>query len=258
MMRPQAFVTVIPAAGRGTRLPGRSLSKEITPYVDSGGAERPLIAHLLDAAAQGGADKAIVVLRHDKQDIVDALGTDGGDGHRITYRWTEGTRGVPHTIALGLADVDEENVLFGFPDILFEPSDAFVRMQRRLTPGPAHLVLGLFPTSNPKKMDMVEVDDDGRVRTIDIKPQQSQFELTWILAAWNAAFSRYLCRCVAEDNDRLIELAGREDDLHLGHVFQLAIADGIRIEGVTFPEGRLLDVGTPDDLGKASRWFAQS
>jgi glucose-1-phosphate thymidylyltransferase len=59
---------------------------------------------------------------------------------------------------------------FGFPDIIFQPEDAFVQLLARQASTKAGIVLGLFPTDQPQKVDMVDLDDDGRIRLIEIKP----------------------------------------------------------------------------------------
>ena len=65
----------------------------------------------------------------------------------------------------------------GFPDILFQPNDAYVKVLERLEANNADVVLGLFPTDKPQKAGMVDFDDSGKVRSIVEKPQVSQFAL---------------------------------------------------------------------------------
>jgi len=39
----------------------------------------------------------------------------------------------------------------------------------------------------------------------------------------------------------------------VGHVIQAAIDHGYRVEGLPFPEGAYLDIGTPEHLAQAQR-----
>lgn len=87
---------------------------------------------------------------------------------------------------------------------------------------------------------MVATDKRGRVTGIQIKPDSTTLELTWILATWTPRFSAFLT-----DNN---------DGSHLGHAFQLAMAEGLIIHSVAFGSGRSLDIGTPDDLARAREW----
>lgn len=244
----------MPAAGEGSRLPGRDRSKELVLFGRNQGSRRPVIAHLLRSLRTAGILRAIVVIRSGKWDIPDYLSTDEWSEMDFTYKVTRGTSGVPETVALGLREAGARNIVFGFPDILFDPADPFPAMIERLEAGRADVVLGLYPTKSPHKMDMVQVRGDGVVTRIDIKPAETTLMLTWILAAWKPTFSRYLTDMIAHKQSRLDELASGSGGSHLGHAFQLAMSDGLAIEAVSFGDGRSLDIGTPDDLRRAGDW----
>jgi len=240
-MTDSEYVALLPAAGIGSRLPNRPGSKELLRFGGSQESGKPVISHVLDCMGLAGIRDVIVVLREGKQDIFEYLTSSEWSHFRFAFEFTPGTSGVPETAALGLGDTQARNVVFGFPDILFEPRDAFVTLIERLENSSADVVLGLFPTGNPSKMDMVATDDAGCVTEIQIKPDATTLDLTWILAAWRPSFSAYL--------------AASHDGDHLGDVFQLAMADGLQIESVPFVEGRSLDIGTPDDLDRAKTWL---
>ena len=248
---PSAYVGIVPAAGVGSRLPGRKLSKEILPVGGSAGTENPVLAHLLTSMHCAGVADVRVVLREGKQDVADYLARDQWEHIRFDILTTPGTSGVAETVSLGLQDIGDRRIAFGFPDILFDPHDAFITMMQQLNNSNADVILGLFPTNSPTKMDMVDVDHSGRVLRIDIKPSNTDLALTWILAVWNPSFSTYLCDQVRKSSTSLTEHSG---EAHLGCIFQLAIADGLHVNSVSFAEGRSLDIGTPDDLERASRW----
>lgn len=249
------YVALLPAAGIGSRLPDRATSKELLPFGDEQEDGSPVISHVLSCMQLAGIDDVIVVLRDGKQDISEYLASNVWNHINFMFKITPGTSGVPETAAFGLGETQGRSVVFGFPDILFEPRDAFVKLIHRLEDSEADVVLGLFPTNSPKKMDMVETDDSGRVTDIQIKPQSTQLDLTWILAAWKPSFSDYLYELVYDNATRLAEIAANHDGSHLGHVFQLAMADGLHIDSESFDDGRSLDIGTPDDLSLARTWL---
>lgn len=248
------YVALVPAAGTGSRLPNRKLSKELLPFGSADSGTRPVISHLLNCVGAAGIRNVIVVLRHGKWDIPGYLAGDDWRHLQFSYKITAGTSGVPETAALGIEGFESHNVVFGFPDILFEPEDAIDRLIRSLRDTSADVMLGLFPTDNPGKMDMVEVDDNGAVSRIEIKPVNTQLDLTWILAAWTPRFNSYIQKIVNGFPQRLRKIAADSDGGHLGHVFQLALSDGIKIESESFIEGRTLDIGTPEDLALARSW----
>ena len=60
---------MLPAAGTGSRLPDRELSKQLLPFGSADGRGRPVISHLLGCVQEAGISDVIVVLRQQKQDI---------------------------------------------------------------------------------------------------------------------------------------------------------------------------------------------
>lgn len=251
--RRSAYVGIIPAAGIGSRLPGRKLSKEILPVSTAQGVQTPVIAYLLSCMLRAGVAEISVVFREEKQDIAEYLG--GDEWNQIQFHnWsTTGTSGVPETVVVGLQGLDDRRIAFGFPDILFDPDDAFTTLMAELDRSEADVVLGLFPTNSPNKMDMVDIDQNGQVINIEIKPAHTELTQTWILAVWRPSFSAYLRQFVAHAPG---SYAGKTGDAHLGQTFQQAIVDGLQIGSVSFRSGRSLDIGTPDDLELAQSWFA--
>jgi glucose-1-phosphate thymidylyltransferase len=249
------YVALLPAAGIGSRLPDRSMSKELLRFGNIQEDGSPVISHVLSCMRLAGIVDVTIVLREGKQDIQDYLTSGDWNDINFMFKITPGTSGVPETVALGLDGDQERSVVFGFPDILFKPRDAFVKLIHRLENSEADVVLGLFPTDRPHKMDMVETDNSGRVVDIQIKPNATTLDRTWILAAWRPSFSAYLYKLVRGSATRLADLAENCDGSHLGHVFQLAMADGFRIDSGSFDDGRVLDIGTPDDLRRARAWL---
>ena len=254
------FLALVPAAGVASRLPQLRTSKEMSsvpmhPGLGSADSKaEPVICHLLRSLRLANIIETRIVLRTGKWDIPDHLSNADWDDMNLRYTITSGTSGVPETILLGLADKPAANVLFGFPDILFEPVTAFETMSIRLLESAADVVLGAFPTRNPAKMDMIGIEADSSVSRIDIKNADSPFDLTWILAAWRQSFTAYVVDIQRDEPARVADKAAHSP-VHLGHVLQLAIEDGMRVEAQAFPGGRSIDIGTPDDLECAAGWL---
>jgi glucose-1-phosphate thymidylyltransferase len=139
-------------------------------------------------------------------------------------------------------------VALGFPDIIFEPEDAFVQVLNKQAETQADVVLGVFRTDEPQKWDMIDMDEHGQIRKIVIKPPRSNLTCTWALAVWSPSFSEFMHQYLAQSSH-----AADRTELHVGNVIQAAIDDKMHVEGVFFPHGRCLDIGTPDDLIRAVR-----
>jgi glucose-1-phosphate thymidylyltransferase len=249
----QAMVGLIPAAGRATRLGRIPCSKEIYPvgYETQGdGSGRPVTCseRLIHAFRRAGADRTFVVLGDGKWDIPRYLADGHHFGVRLAYVMARLPFGQPFTADAAGPFIRGFTVLFGFPDILFEPKDAFVRLLAEQRTTGADVVLGLFPTDRPEKSDMVMVDDAGAVRKILIKPDATKLTHTWILAVWAPTFTGFLRSFVVQalEADPSGRPGGRE--LFMGDVFEAGLGEGMCIRAVTFDEGAYTDIGTPEEL----------
>lgn len=253
-------VGLVPAAGQAKRLAPLPFSKEVYPVgflpVEDGHGARPKVVshYLLEKMRLAGARKAYIVLRDGKWDIPAYF----GDGHRLdmhlAYLMMRLPFGVPYTLDQAYPFLQRAMVVFGFPDLLFNPDDAFVHVLNKQKATGADIVLGLFPSDQPYKMDMVELDGEGRVRSIVIKPDRTQLQYTWLIGVWTPTFTRfmhdYLKRApTAATDDEPSD--GRE--LFVGDVVQAAVEREMNVETVIFPDERCVDIGTSEDLVKAIR-----
>jgi glucose-1-phosphate thymidylyltransferase len=249
-------VGLFPAGGKGKRISPLPCSKEIFPLgflpQGSSGDRRPKVAghYLLEKMLLAGAESAYILLRRGKWDIPQYFADGSMLGMPLAYVTVESSRGVPFTLDLAYPFVRDADVLFGFPDILFQPEDAFAQLLNRMSETGAELVLGLFPAHQAHKVDMVELDSKGRITTIVIKPERTNLLYTWLIAAWKPAFTRFLHEFVTKHSS---STESSEHELYFGHVITAAIADAVPMEKVIFEDGWYLDIGTPEDLAQACR-----
>lgn len=155
--------------------------------------------------------------------------------------------GVPCTIDQTYPFDRDATVTLGFPDILFEPDDGFVQVLDRLAARNIDLALGLCPVGRPQKMDMVDVRDNGRIDRLVIKPQETKLLHSWAIVVWTPVFTHFLHEYLSVTK----ETAAQQPDLFVGGVFNAAIQEGLRAEGVLISDKPYLDIGTGDDLLKA-------
>ncbi|HEX5635167.1 MAG TPA: hypothetical protein VFX50_18110, partial [Gemmatimonadales bacterium] len=203
----RGVVGLVPAAGSATRLGPLPCSKEVLPLPAFGDATahdghtavRPAIAHLLDCFVEGGVTRAFVVVRDDKWDVPRALRASGC-GVDLAYVVVGETPSPVHTLARAAPFVRDQVVALGFPDILFAPRHAYGPLLDRLLSGTADVVLGLFPTEQCDKTDMVELADFSEatgggvavVRDLVIKQPPRGLRYTWSIACWRPRFTEVL------------------------------------------------------------------
>jgi glucose-1-phosphate thymidylyltransferase len=248
---------LIPAAGQATRIAPLPCSKEIYPIgltlLDEDRVSRPKVAchYLLEKMRAAGITKTYIVLREGKWDIPTYLLDGWMFQMHLAYLMIERSFGVPYTLDQAYPFVRDAVVAFGFPDILFNGNDAFRQLLTEQKTSAADILLGLFPASRPETMDMVDLDENGRVREIVIKPRDTQLQYSWDIAIWTPTFTEFLHQYLARHKAS----AALSPELSVGEVIQAAIRQNLRVNGLQVSEEPYLDIGTPHGLGEALRRY---
>jgi glucose-1-phosphate thymidylyltransferase len=249
-------VGLLPAAGQATRIAPLPCSKELYPIgfrCRAGGNNiRPKVAahYLLEKMSLAGITKVYTVLREGKWDIPSYFGDGSMVDMNLAYLMTASPLGPSYTLDQAYPFVRDVVVAFGFPDIIFEAKDVYKRLLRRRSETKADVVLGLFPAHKPPEVDMVELNPNGRVRSIFIKPRHSSLRFTWISAVWTPAFSHFMHRHLEFNRPKR---TSTQFETSIGQVFQAAIQAGLHFDSVVFDDPTWVDIGTPKDLVKATR-----
>lgn len=245
---------LIPAAGRAVRLGPLPCSKELLPigFRETPGGPAPKVAghYLLERFRAGGVRRIFMVLHESKWDVPRYFGTGEMADVDLAYLSIPGSRSVPETLDRAFPFVENAIVALGFPDVIFQPVDAYARLIERQAATGADLVLGLFPTDRCHSTDMVELAPDGRVVRVEIRPASTTLRYNWLIAIWSPAFTRFLHAAVRD-------APAGERELQIGAVVQSAVTTGLHVEGVEFPAGSYRDIGTPTELAAALRESAE-
>ncbi|HKO91323.1 MAG TPA: hypothetical protein VJU61_09235 [Polyangiaceae bacterium] len=249
------LVGVIPGGGSGQRLAPLPCSKELLPLgfraTAQGARPRVIASYLVDALREAGVEQVYWLIDRSKTDIVQYFGGGAEFGVQLVYAPTDASPSVVHTLVSAAAFLRGRHVLFGFPDIVFEPAGALGVLRRRLFERGADVVLGSVPAAPEIAADRVLVGPEGRALEIRIKPLHSSWPQVWILAAWAPSFTRFLERWLPERTAAGAAHAGAASELYLGHALQAAIEAGMSIEVETFQEGSFIDVGTAPGFASA-------
>ena len=253
------IVGLIPAAGLASRISPLPCSKEILPVgfrQTDDGLIRPKVAshYLVEKFRMAGATKVYFILRNGKWDIPAYYGDGAANGMVFAYLLMNLPYGVPYTLDQAYPFVKDAKVMTGFPDIIFGPDDAFVLADRTLATQNADIVIGLYPVKDEnqvKKCDMVRWDIvTGRIDTIEIKPQKTDLQYSWVFAIWTSRFTAFMHEYLKSDRKSRQE-KGSDDEIYLGHIVQQAIAEGLRVYGHPFSGENFVDIGTPNELNEA-------
>jgi glucose-1-phosphate thymidylyltransferase len=263
-MSQKQIIGLIPAAGKARRILPLPCSKEIFPVgfepMGKNHVSRPKVVsqYLLESMRIADATRVFIVIRDGKWDIP-AYFADGNtlDMH-IAYLIMRLPFGVPYTLNQAYPFIKDALVLFGFPDIIFQPEDAFVKLLDKQTETDSDMVLGLFPVNQRHSGDMVVLDDSGRIKDIEINPKSTNLKLTWIIAVWTWNFSVFMHEYIQDITktaylEEKFKKRKSSQELFFSELINAALEKNLHIETVLFSKGVYLDVGTPENLVKAVR-----
>jgi glucose-1-phosphate thymidylyltransferase len=242
------IVGLIPAAGQAKRLPQLPCSKEIFPIgMDAEMIDgkkqyrpRPIASYLIEKMVFAGAQKVILIISREKTDILRYFGSGESLNTHISYLVQEKPSGMPDALNQARPWLDDATVLFGMPDTIFKPYDAFKQLLSRHQAEEADLTLGLFSTQKPEKFGMVAFDQQYHMNyTID-KPKKTNLEYMWGIACWQPAFTQFM--------GKFLKILPLSREIVLAEIFQSGLEAGLKVSVVPFINGRYIDIGTPDDL----------
>jgi NDP-sugar pyrophosphorylase family protein len=95
---------------------------------------------------------------------------------------------VSESLLAGIDRVgDDDIVVFGFPDTIWEPVDGFAHLVDAL--GDADAALGIFRAAEPARSDTVGIAG-ARVEWVEVKPERPRSDLVWGCAAVRASALR--------------------------------------------------------------------
>jgi glucose-1-phosphate thymidylyltransferase len=253
IMVKDGVIGLIPCAGRATRIAPLPCSKEVLPVgfrtLEDGSTRVKVVSHyLLDQMRRGGVRRAFFILRNGKWDIPEYFGDGRCFGLDLGYLMMGSPYGPAYTLNQAYPFVRGSLVAFGFPDILFEPRDAFTQALARLNESRAALVLVLCRVPDPRVHDMVRVDAGGRVLELVIKPHSTDLQLGWILAVWAAEFTEFMHDFLTPGSRRAV--TSPDAEVTVGEVIREAVHEGFVTQTVAFPQHAYLDIGTPEGLSK--------
>jgi glucose-1-phosphate thymidylyltransferase len=247
-------IAVVPAGGRGSRLAPYPGPKELfpigwQPYAVNGEVHRrPKVVsqYVIENMVRAGVSRIVMIVGEHKYDLLRYYGDGHRQGAQIAYLFQEEPRGMVDALELAYPWIRGAQVMFGMPDTIIHPPDAFSTLLTEHQAHSAAITLGLFPTQRPEKFGMVEVDDAGRVTAHVDKPRQTHLTSMWGCAVWEPEFTEL----IHEVHTQALERPhGRE--LVLGDVFDAALVQGVRVQGYQFADGVYVDIGTYDEIVEA-------
>jgi glucose-1-phosphate thymidylyltransferase len=237
------FIGILPAAGLGSRLRLLRCPKELLPvafFCDPlTGAVRPMLAaeYSLYSMREAGVRKCLMVISDRKPEMLRYFGNGSSVGISIAYTNQPEPLGLASAIDTAFDWTANSYVCLALPDTIFSPRAAVATVNEALLAHNADLVLGVFPTLQPQQLGPVRIDNTNRVVEVLEKPQSTDLNNTWGIAAWTPSFSKFLHRPASELRN-----------LSIGEIFNDAVREGFDVRAVSFDSGSYTDLGTGEAL----------
>ncbi len=221
------------------------------------GRLKAVSTYLLEKYRLAGVKKVYTVIRKGKWDILNYYGDGREFGVKMAYLIMAHPFGVPYTLDQAYPFVKTAKIFLGFPDILFEPENAFTVADTVFDQEKADLMLGLYPVNDKKQMqqsDMVQFDKHGRITQIIVKPKNTDLKFSWIFAIWKPEFTLFMHNHLKHELDER-QKHSTQVEIHLGHIIQSAIESGLNVFGHLFSDFHHIDIGNPGNLTQAIREY---
>ncbi|WBB53338.1 glucose-1-phosphate thymidylyltransferase RfbA [Verrucosispora sp. WMMD573] len=157
---------ILLAGGTGSRLwpITRAVSKQLMPVFD-----KPMIYYPLSTLVMAGIHEILVITTPEEQGQFQRLLGDGGQfGLRLEYVAQPRPEGIAQAFVLGADFIGDDSVALILGDNIFHG----MSLDRQLAAGePVGGRIFAYPVANPQAYGVVHFDADGRVLSIEEKPQ---------------------------------------------------------------------------------------
>jgi len=234
---------IILAGGSGTRLAPLSaaVSKQLMPVYD-----KPMIYYPLSTLMLAGIREVLIITTPNDQNAFQRLLGDGSPwGMEIQYAVQPSPDGLAQAFLIGSEFLGKSTAALVLGDNLFH-GDELVHQLQATYKNNAGATVFAYPVSDPERYGVVEFNDEGRVISIEEKPQhpRSRYAITGL----------YFYDETVVDRAKQVRPSHR-GELEITDLNQLYLDEGLLKVELMGRGMAWLDTGTPDSLHEAASYI---
>jgi glucose-1-phosphate thymidylyltransferase len=159
---------IILAGGSGSRLYPitQGISKQLLPIYD-----KPMIYYPLSVLMLSAIKEVLIISNPEYIDLYKKLLGDGSKlGMRFEYKIQEKPRGLSDAFIVGEEFIRNDDVCLILGDNVFYGQGFVPKLEKASSNKSGATIFGYY-VNNPKEFGVVEFDDDGKVLTLEEKPE---------------------------------------------------------------------------------------